>query len=134
LEERGVRAIGMVPEALDRGGQRQGLVTRIARQLDIGLESLPRWVIQAEIVMSRSMRRAWTISSFALPAVTRVCAGCHRAVARPRSAGPRTCALDAQLLRDTQESRQEPIRDSPGRHLVHGPREVQLPFRREEEP
>ena len=39
----------MVLESFDRGDQRQGLVTRIARQLDIGPESLRRWVIQAEI-------------------------------------------------------------------------------------
>ncbi len=43
------RAIRMVLESLDRGEQRQGLITRIARQLDIGPESLRRWVVQAEI-------------------------------------------------------------------------------------
>jgi transposase len=43
------RATRMVLESLDRGEQRQGLVTRIARQLDIGPESLRRWVAQAEI-------------------------------------------------------------------------------------
>lgn len=43
------RAIRLVLESLDRGDERQGLVTRIARQLDIGPESLRRWVVQAEI-------------------------------------------------------------------------------------
>jgi len=43
------RATRMVLESFDRGEQRQGLVTRIARQLDIGEESLRRWVVQAEI-------------------------------------------------------------------------------------
>ena len=43
------RAIRMVLDSIDRGDQRQGLVTRIARQLDIGPESLRRWVVQAEI-------------------------------------------------------------------------------------
>jgi len=43
------RAIRMVLESFDRGDQRQGLVTGVARQLDIGPESLRRWVIQAEI-------------------------------------------------------------------------------------
>jgi transposase len=43
------RAIRMVLESFDRGDERQGTVTRIARQLDIGPESLRRWVVQAEI-------------------------------------------------------------------------------------
>ena len=43
------RAIRMVLESIDRGDQRQGLITRIARRLDIGPESLRRWVVQAEI-------------------------------------------------------------------------------------
>ena len=43
------RAIRMVLDSYDRGSERQGLVTRIARQLDIGPESLRRWVVQAEI-------------------------------------------------------------------------------------
>jgi transposase len=43
------RAVRMVLESLDRGEPRQGLVTRIARQLDVGPESLRRWVVQVEI-------------------------------------------------------------------------------------
>ena len=43
------RAIRMVLDSYDRGEQRQGLVTRIARQLDIVPESLRKWVAQAEI-------------------------------------------------------------------------------------
>jgi transposase len=43
------RATRMVLESFARGEQRRGLITRIARQLDIGPESLRRWVVQAEI-------------------------------------------------------------------------------------
>ena len=43
------RAIRMVLDSYDRGDQRQGLVTRIARQLDIVPESLRKWVAQAEV-------------------------------------------------------------------------------------
>ena len=43
------RAIRMVLDSYDRGDQRQGLVTRIARQLDIVPESLRKWVQQAEV-------------------------------------------------------------------------------------
>ena len=39
----------MVLDSYDRGEQRLGLVTRIARQLDIVPESLREWVQQAEI-------------------------------------------------------------------------------------
>ena len=47
LRERGVK---MVLEGIEaQGGQRFGVVTRVARQLGIGAESLRQWVRQAEV-------------------------------------------------------------------------------------
>jgi transposase len=43
------RAVRMVHEAIAESGERVGAVTRIARQLGIGPESLRTWVKQAEI-------------------------------------------------------------------------------------
>ena len=43
------RAIRMVLERIAETGERQGAVTRVARQLGIGPESLRHWVHQAEI-------------------------------------------------------------------------------------
>ena len=43
------RAIEIVFAAIDSSGERHGHVTRIARQLDIGPETLRHWVRQAEI-------------------------------------------------------------------------------------
>ena len=43
------RAVRMVFEAIEQTGERQGAVSRIARQLGIGDQSLRNWVAQAEI-------------------------------------------------------------------------------------
>jgi transposase len=43
------RAVRMVFETIEKSGERQGAVSRIARQLGIGDQSLRNWVAQAEI-------------------------------------------------------------------------------------
>src|SRR6266536_4913471 len=43
------RAIRMVRESIAERGERQGAVSRVARQLGIGTESLRNWVKQADI-------------------------------------------------------------------------------------
>ena len=43
------RAVRMVREAIAESGERVGAVTRIARQLGIGPESLRNWVKQADV-------------------------------------------------------------------------------------
>jgi transposase len=43
------RAVRLVLERVAETGERQGAVTRVARQLGIGAESLRAWVHQAEI-------------------------------------------------------------------------------------
>src|SRR6266480_4470963 len=43
------RAVRMVREAIAESGERVGVVTRVARQLGIGPESLRNWVKQAEV-------------------------------------------------------------------------------------
>jgi transposase len=43
------RAVRMVREAIAQGGESFGVVTRVARQLGIGPESLRNWVKQTEI-------------------------------------------------------------------------------------
>ena len=43
------RAVRLVVEAIRSTGEHHGHVTRIARQLDIGPETLRKWVRQAEI-------------------------------------------------------------------------------------
>ena len=43
------RAVRMVFETIEQTGERFGAITRVARQLGIGSESLRSWVRQAEI-------------------------------------------------------------------------------------
>jgi transposase len=43
------RAVRMVFETIEQTGERTGAVTRVARQLGIGVESVRQWVAQAEI-------------------------------------------------------------------------------------
>jgi transposase len=43
------RAVRMVLETIEQTGERIGVITRIARQLGIGSESLRNWVRQAQI-------------------------------------------------------------------------------------
>lgn len=47
LRERAVRMVAETVEA--QGGERHGVITRVARQLGVGTESLRTWVNQAEI-------------------------------------------------------------------------------------
>ena len=43
------RAVRMVFETIEQSGERNGAVTRVARNLGIGTESLRQWVRQAEV-------------------------------------------------------------------------------------
>jgi len=48
-EELRERAVRLVQETIAQGGDNQGAVTRIARQLGVGHETLRRWVRKAEV-------------------------------------------------------------------------------------
>ena len=47
------QAVRMVHEAIEQSGESFGVITRIARQLGIGSESLRTWVRQADIDTGR---------------------------------------------------------------------------------
>ncbi len=57
------RAVRMVLEVQAETGEKHGAVTRIAKQLGIGVESLRQWVNQAEV---NAGRRAGTTSADAV--------------------------------------------------------------------
>jgi hypothetical protein len=51
------RAVRMVAEVEEQGGNRYGVIPRIARQLGVGVEPLRTWVLQHETDTGRSRDR-----------------------------------------------------------------------------
>src|SRR6266487_2726571 len=43
------RAVQLVLTTIDQNGERHGVIARIARQLDVGAQTLSQWVRQAEV-------------------------------------------------------------------------------------
>ena len=87
------RAVRMVQQAIEESGERFGVITRVARQLGIGTESLRSWVGQAEVdgatgqgpaPRTRSGSPRWSVRSASCAARMRAC-GRRRLFSRPSS-------------------------------------------------